>query len=402
MSNAAAVLVLDTVPQTLAVVRSLGRAGYRVVLGRDWCRQRSHAEWSRHCQDVWLHPPFAEPAAFGAALAALLERRPEIHTIFPVSETSMEALRGNCRRRRVNVAMVREELRVACRDKVLGNDLAAQAGLRVPESHVVHDLGALHRAVEQIGFPTIIKSLNAMHRVYGRKAYVVPCRRELDAVFGEWPSTTPALLVQRYVAGPLASCDYLAVNGRLIGYCEARVLRTDMPDGSGFAVDFESIRPTGDLLEAATRFARTHGYTGPGLIQFIRCPDSGELYFLENNPRLAAGIAHTIDSGQDLPKLAVEVASGCHSSPTEDFQVGDYRYGYRAHWLMRDIQGLLARRRTIGLAGQGRWLLELVRSSLQADGHITWKWRDPMPTVLLYARFFRHHFAQLFSRAGAR
>ncbi len=252
------------------------------------------------------------------------------------------------------------------------------------------------------GFPLIIKSPDSAHRVHGRKAYVAQSRSEFDAAFGQWPADVDQLLVQRYLEGPLASCDYVAADGKLVGYCEACVTRTDMPDGSGFAVEFESIPPSADLLKATSAFVGTHNYSGPGLIQFIRDRTSGELFFLENNPRLAAGIAHTIDSGQDLARLTVEVASGCVRSGQARFVAGGYRYGYRAHWLMRDVQGFLAQRKKIGLAAQRRWLFDVVRASLQAHGHITWQWRDPLPTMVIYSRFLRSHVAHLLSRGGVR
>ncbi len=395
------VLVLDHVPQTLAVVRSLGRAGFRVVLGRDTRQRHCPATWSRHCHEAWPHPPLGDPVAFDAALAALLDRRPDIRALFPVSEMSVLALlqaRRCVGRRGLRVAMVQEPLFVACRDKAAGNDLAAQAGLRVPESRVVDDLASLHRAVADIAFPLVVKSRASRH-VYGRKAYLVHNRLELDSTFAEWPAGHTDLLVQRYIGGPLASCDYVAAEGQLIGYCEARVLRTDMPDGTGFAVDFESIPPSADLQDAVQRFVATHGYSGPGLMQFIRCRESGVLYFLENNPRLAAGIAHTIDSGQDLPRLAMEAAMGRPRTSVADAAPGSYRYGYRAHWLMRDLQGLLSRRRESGRAQRRAWRRDLIRSFVRADGHITWQWRDPMPTVIIYGQFAGHQFGR-FARAG--
>jgi hypothetical protein len=35
------------------------------------------------------------------------------------------------------------------------------------------------------------------------------------------------------------------------------------------------------------------------------------------------------------------------------------------------------------------WLAAMMRSLLRADDHMTWDWRDPLPTVFLYAQFVR-------------
>ena len=63
------VLVVGNYRPTIATVRSLGRAGCRLVVG---CPPlRSYAEKSRHVAEAWIHPPL-EDAAFGPALLAFL------------------------------------------------------------------------------------------------------------------------------------------------------------------------------------------------------------------------------------------------------------------------------------------------------------------------------------------
>ena len=70
------VLVLQHCRQTIAVMRSLSRAGYRVILGAS--NARAPAEFSRHCHEVWRHPPFDDLPVFERALMSFLDSRPDI------------------------------------------------------------------------------------------------------------------------------------------------------------------------------------------------------------------------------------------------------------------------------------------------------------------------------------
>ncbi len=167
------VLVLDIYPQTLAIVRSLSRADYRVILGRSSQHRKSSVEYSRHCDEVWIHPEYGP--TFEGRLTAFLDSRADIRYLFPAGEPGMRMV-AECRtlpQRPITIVMVSSELLAACQDKVRANALARVAGLRVPESRVVENVEALTRAATEIGLPVIVKASDSEHKVHGRKAYVV-------------------------------------------------------------------------------------------------------------------------------------------------------------------------------------------------------------------------------------
>ena len=61
------VLVLGNYRQTLTVIRSLGRAGYHVIAGRDG--KRSFTDYCRYTAEVWQHPNIKnEESSFVVAL----------------------------------------------------------------------------------------------------------------------------------------------------------------------------------------------------------------------------------------------------------------------------------------------------------------------------------------------
>ena len=394
------ILVLNLVPQTLAVVRSLGRAGFDVVLGRSCLQEKTEAEWSRYCRKVWIHPDFSAPEAFDRALGTFLDEQPELHAIFPVAEPAIQALlAASCLQdRSVNVAMIQESLFFACQHKERANELAERAGLRVPETLLVDTIESLRQAREDLGIPLIIKSVRSEALVHGRKAFMVRSDSVFDSVFSSWPSGHRDLLVQRLIEGPLVSSQFVASNGRLVGYCDVTIIRSTMPDGTGLGIEFESNPPAPDLLRAVQDFARVHNYSGPGLMQFIRDDSSRELYFIENNPRLGAGIAHTIGCGQDLPVTALQVATRKSDSlPEFDPEHHSYRYHYRTHWLRRDIGSLMSLRSELSREQRIKWVRQMLISFLRADGHVIWQWRDPLPALHVYGLLLRRIVGKLFA-----
>ena len=237
----------------------------------------------------------------------------------------------------------------------------------------------------------IVKGLTSKRAVFGRKAFLLNDAALLERAFERWPEGHEELLVQAYVEGPLEACDYAAQAGRVVSYFQASSVRTDMPDGTGFAVDFRSDPVSPDLLESCRQFCAATGYDGPGLLQMIRSNRDGRLWFVENNPRLSAGIAQAVLCGQDVPLMALRIALARRSGeriPDFDPQTG-YRPGVRTHWLLRDLQGILARRSELTAAEILQRLRQLLGSLSAADSHMVWRWRDPLPSLLLYAQLIR-------------
>ena len=233
----------------------------------------------------------------------------------------------------------------------------------------------------------IVKPIRSTAKLFGRKAYILHTEAELRARFTTWPIDHDELVVQRYITGPLEQCDFVAVRGDVVAFFQAHAVRTDRPDGTGFAVDFLSDPPDEGVLAACRAFARAHDYTGPGLLQLVRSTEDGHLYFIENNPRLSAGIAQAVRCGLDMPYLMLQAASRLppmgRTTPTS---VLPYRVGHRTHWLSRDLAGYLDSRRELDATERCRWRRAIITSLARADDHMTWDLRDPAPSFWIYGR----------------
>ena len=381
----ARVLVVGNYRPTIATVRSLGRAGYRLVVG---CPPlRSYAEKSRHVDEAWAHPPL-EDVAFAPALLAFLAARPDIDAIFPVSGLAIMRL---CEvqaqlPRPLPVAMPDPRLVDICDDKTALLDVAERVGVPYPAWMVVPDAAELRQATARVGFPCVVKPAVAERRLFGEKALILRDAAALAARLPAWPEDGGELLVQRYVEGLRHNLHLVAKDGRLLRCLDTVSLRTQRLNGSGLTVSSVSV-PTPPAMRAwCARLLEAIDYTGIGCLQFLDDQERGEVAFLELNPRMAAGSGIAPYCGLDLPRHALELALGLPVQAEESPDA--YRMGVRYAWTEGDLAGLATtlRQREIGLGDTVAWLGRSLRDAVTADIHAAWDWRDMGPTLAIYRR----------------
>jgi predicted ATP-grasp superfamily ATP-dependent carboligase len=388
------VLIIGDYPQTLAAVRSLARGGYRVIVGRG--TRPSVAERSKYCSEVWQCPDLMGKT-FAEQLSRFIAERDDIRCILPVGEPNIAQLHAAAPilPREVAIASVPAEHFAACVDKMTTNAWAQEAGIDVPDSRIVYTHDELITATRSLGFPLIVKSLRTERRVLDRKAFIVRDAEEFANYFATWPQGMEQLLVQRYVEGSFLSCDFVAQAGKVVAYAQSDICRTDMPDGTGFGVEFRSKAADPDLFNALKSFVSTHGYCGPGLIQCIRCNTSGRVYFVEVNPRMSAGVAEVCAVGIDIPLISVRSAAGAAYPEICSVEALDQNIGTRVYWLERDALALMTQYRHLSATEVIRWLAHMVRTAATCDAHINWRWTDPLPSLTILYRLLRSRTAGL-------
>lgn len=382
----ASVLVLESHHQTLPVVRSLGRAGFTIVLGKT--QMRHEARYSRYVSEVWLHQPLDDIHHFCDAVNKFLADRPDIVAIYPVAETCRRLLIEHNLSFSKPTVGVPADLFTMSRDKLRANRLAAVAGLRVPAACASGNLEDLVENASALGFPVIVKPYKSQAALFSGKAFIAENEDALRCRFGDWPKEHNTLLVQQYVEGVVHGADFVARAGEIIGYCEATTQRTDALDGTGYGVLFKSKAPTRDLYEATKLFVSVNQYEGPGLIQFIQ-DASQNLHFLENNPRLSAGVASSVQWGQDMPLLALEARCPelfSHKSVVFNPDIPSYECDTEVFWLTREIHSYLEKRHNVDAKSKKIKRRQMWQSLSSTSHHIVWQWRDPLPALYLTAR----------------
>jgi biotin carboxylase len=379
------VLLVGNYLPSLAVARGLAAAGYRVIAGDGG--EYSTVRHSRHCQEVWRHPPVSDSEAFIAALTAFLARRAEITTILPLREHYVAAL-ARARDRLpegVVVAAPDPGVVLACVDKVRLHGIAREARVPCRPIAVARDAESARAAADEVGYPCVVRPADHGTRLPGEvKALICRDRVALDQALEGWTVPRGLLLVQQYVAGPRHNVYFIARSGRALARLETRVERTDRLDGTGVAVEEAVVSPDPRLVRSCDALVERLSYTGVGCVQFI-VPVGGEPSLLEVNPRHDASAAGVEACGLPLTLAAMELASGDAGWRPDPA----YRHpvGLRFAWTSRDLYGLgmAISRREVGARTALRWMAGALRAAARARVHLTWTWRDPMPTLAVYA-----------------
>src|SRR5690242_1539256 len=87
-------LIIGDFKETLIVVRSLGRAGCKLIVGKPASQEVGFAQHSRFTSEVWRHPDFDKEEQFISALAAFLRSRHDIQYVLPVGDGPVACFAG--------------------------------------------------------------------------------------------------------------------------------------------------------------------------------------------------------------------------------------------------------------------------------------------------------------------
>jgi len=387
------ILVLDCHVHTLTVIRSLSRAGYQVTLGVTADElNRGFVHVSQLISSTWLHPDIVDdPAGFDTALLVFLERNPQLKLIFPVGENSVREI-ASIRAAippGVLIAMPENEAVEICLNKARAYRVAEKCQIPVPETRTVNSTQELCAAINELGFPSIVKASDSTSLLLGKKCVFVRTRSDLEALVDKWPDSQDDFVVQNEIKGLRYNCDVVAENGLIQLYFESEILRTDQADYAGNSVFDRSVRPSTLHKDYCERFVADLNYTGLALIQFLRDEHTGESNFLEANPRAGSTIALAVHCGIDLPAASLRAHIGNSSDSDKRYPINRAQ-----NWLHGDLLGLRKARinREVGLRQSFVWLSKAVADFIRADCHASFVWRDPKPTMKLYWSLFARLF----------
>ena len=352
------VLVTDADQRAaLAVVRSLGRAGHRVLVGGS--RRRSLAGASRYCSArIVLPDPMAEPGKFADEVITAVERN-DVDTLVPISEAAMLALLpqrsllGKCL---VPFSDLPTFQRVCDKAEVLR--VAAEEGIAIPIQVVLEDPGApLPSAIPP--FPLVLKPSRSVATVDGARSkhavHHVADRGALDEALSVLPPSAYPLILQQRVVGPGTGIFLLVWDERVRAVFAHRRLREKPPAG-GVSVYRESIAADPALVERSRRLLARLNWQGVAMVEYKLDSSTGTPYLMEINGRFWGSLQLAIDAGVDFPRLLLEVSlGGGPPSPPA------WTTGIRSRWWWGDVDHLLAmfRRSPTALAlppgHRGRW-----------------------------------------------
>jgi predicted ATP-grasp superfamily ATP-dependent carboligase len=339
-------LVLDAAfKQSLASVRSLGRAGLRVAAGESVGKFNPdvpvQAFRSRYCQGTLMLPDLvADTPGFIAALTDFVtEHSPRM--ILPTDDVTIGILRPY-RQHFADLgcifALASDPALDVANDKDRTLAVAGRLGIAMPVTIRLSGTDDLSAAVAELGFPFVLKPTvswptAARKRLQARERLVpvdVINKEEATEVITRFLDAGSGVLAQEWVPGRREGVTLFIKDDEVLAGCGHIAHRTNPPLG-GASVVRESIMAPDDTLDAAVRLAREIGLQGVCEVEFRRDADNRPR-LMEINARLAGTIENAVQAGVDFPLMIWRSVTGLDVAP-----VTTYRCGVRTRWLFGDL-----------------------------------------------------------------
>lgn len=370
----------------LAVVRSLGAAGYRCVVAAS--SRATIAAASRFAARTVIVPDaLAEPAAFASAILSLTaEERADL--VIPIAEAALLAVLPE-RSRLLPAVLPFPDVGTfeAVSDKQRLLEEASKIGIPTPTQRVLFAADSLSpEDLAGLDYPVVIKPSRSVgqdshSRVKLGVTYAVDAHELKRKISALQPAAFPILL-QRRIIGDGIGIFVLLWQGKLRARFAHRRISEKPPSG-GISVYRESIPVDTQLLEHSVTLLERFGWSGVAMVEYKRDQISGKCYLMEVNGRFWGSLQLAVDSGVDFPRLLVACALGEPVAP----QIS-YRVGVRSRWWWGQIDhlvGRLSRRPSApplppGTPSTARAFADLFLGPFRsADYEEVLRWSDPAP-----------------------
>ena len=337
------VLVLDAAfKQSLASVRSLGRAGLRVAVGECFaeCDPSLPVAAFRSCHsshNVVLPSYAVDASAFGAAVVEFVLQHPT-RVVLPTMDGSIAALtplREQLAALGCVLALAPNVALEVANDKDRTLEVARQLGVECPKTMRIDSLGELSALLAEFDFPFVVKPTTSWVRRSAVRLVPVEVVDESEAasVCQEFLTAGAGVLGQQWAGGRREGVTLFIVEGEVRASCAHATHRTT-PALGGASVLRESIPIPQDIYDSSVRLVSAIGLDGVCEVEFRR-DVNGHPLLMEINARLAGTIKNAVHSGVDFPLMTWQWATG---QPVKSLH--RYKTGVRTRWLRGDIRWL--------------------------------------------------------------
>ncbi len=381
ISPPATVLVTDGEHRAaLAVVRSLGRAGHRVIVASS--RRHSLAGASRYAARAEVVPdPLADPDGFARAVVEA-SRRYTADVVLPVTDPALLALLPVRGELSGTIPFASADIVRRAADKPVVLRLAETLGIHVPRQLTLsraEDAG--EAALARVTWPLVVKPGRSVNDgTDGPIKLGVSWARDLDelrAILNALPAAAFPVLLQERIVGPGTGVFLLRWDGRNLARFAHERIREKPPSG-GVSVCCISVTPDPPLVAAAEELLAVLDWQGPAMVEFKRDAKTGVAYLMEVNGRFWGSLQLAVDAGVDFPRILVEAALG--RAATEEPTV---RPGVRLRWWWGEVDHLIACLRCGADARASAGSRFAVFRNFLAPGrgsrNEVFRWHDPAP-----------------------
>jgi predicted ATP-grasp superfamily ATP-dependent carboligase len=350
--------------------------------------------WSRWCHAT-ARVPDRSNERYAECLAQLLEERPT-RVVMVGDDGTVDACvsQRELLDRGAVIALGRPEALAVAADKARLLAVAVSEGIAVPRSVEVSACRELKGALDEIGFPAVLKArqpwVGDKHISRHFPPSLIMSLEEAEQ------ATTPIfelggdVLVQEWVPGRREAVD-LVFDGNQTHGEFAYIQERTIPAVGGVAALRESIAVPDDTLRAARQLVDAIGLEGFAEVEFRR-DHAGRPVLMEINPRLTGSLELAVRAGVDFPLLIYRWALGESLDAPKEYQTGlKLRWlGHDIRWLRQSLSNHRQPDTVSPLQGVKTFLADF--ASPMAYDYVDW--HDPMPVAAAVAG--------VFARAGRR
>lgn len=367
---------------TLAAVRSLGRAGHSVFVAgprrSSLLARQGVATWSRYCRKrLFYTDPAVDGEAYVADIARLL-RDERIDVVCPIGIKEVLATLKAEHTIRLLAAIPFGSFEIVSEANDKSHVMHAAAEVAVPTPTTTHIDGIEGLRALQVDSPIVVKTCIG---AASQGVWMVS-----DP--GNWPQTlariseklekteaaaklyldTDRFIVQELIPGRVHDVCLLADHGEVRALLTQERIKTASLSGGAGHMNITTHEP--EIAEYARRLMQRLQYHGLAQIEFIQDSRDGSYKLLEINAKYWGTLALSIAAGIDFPNLSVQLALG---NPVDECFTYDVGLAYR--WRFPGEVLAWARDRK-----QGASLRSLFVSPVKTT-HTDWRWSDPLPSV---------------------
>jgi predicted ATP-grasp superfamily ATP-dependent carboligase len=325
----------------LAVTRSLGRKGCRVVVtGRGFPNLSASSKFCRKAYRVL--DPLQNHREYAESIIEVVKKE-KIDIIFPITEPSIYLLNHSREKLPPNVILACSDTdkMAAVSNKIALFQLAEKLHVPIPRTIYLSGPGDLCHCISDIDhFPVVIKP--AFSRILGEGGFLVGkvcyanSKKDLIEIYARNRSLLYPSMIQEKIIGPGTGLFTLYdIDRHLVLFSHRRL--KEKPPWGGVSVVSESVLLDEKMIDDAGKLLSAVNWSGVAMVEFKRDLRDGQAKLIEINGRFWGSLKLAIECGIDFPSLYFDYLLGnCKSFPVRDFKIG-----HKLKWFLGTLDHLL-------------------------------------------------------------
>ncbi len=345
MSRKKTILVLDGETRSaLAVVRSLGKAGYYCVVSSE--KENSIASSSKFAAATILNPPKSMGLQTYQNWLEDTISTSDFDYLLPTTEFSLKAIYPNeiLLKKLLALPFPEKESLDLSLDKYALTHLAHEVGIKVPktlllEKHYLDPRVGAIKITKRISLPLVLKARWSIQpnseSIEKAPLFYVNTIEELTSFINSESCKGYQYIAQEFIEGEGVGLFFLLKEGKLITSFSHRRLLEKPPEG-GVSVLSESYHVPEAILNKSLDLLKNINWQGVAMVEFKFNPPE-DFVLMEINPRFWGSLQLAIDSGVDFPALLLS------NAPAEVPSWNSFKTKIRLRWELGLLDHVLIR-----------------------------------------------------------